>query len=101
MPAEPATYTARYLCSLQESHVHEPRDPATLAIKEAKKKQLKLLKKNEKKSYTVLILYKKTSNSSTKAVSFAEEVEVVAEVEGSEIPITRTRKINLLARFKI
>lgn len=72
-----------------------------IAAKEAKKQQSNLPKKNEKKSHTVPILYKKTSNSSIKVVGFVEEVEVVAEVKGSKMPATRTRKINLLARFKI
>jgi hypothetical protein len=72
-----------------------------IATKEAKKQQSKLLKKNKKQSHIVLILYKKSSDSSTKAVSFIEEVEVVAEVEGSKMPLTRTQKINLPARFKI
>ena len=72
-----------------------------IAAKEAKKQQSKLPKKNEKKAHTVLIPYEKTSNSSTKAAGYVEKVEVVAEVEGSEMPVTRTQRINLPARFKI
>ena len=70
------------------------------AAKEAQKKQLKLPKKNGKKSLIIVLPYKKTSNSSMKVVSFAKEVEVVGEVEGSKMAETRTRKIKLPERFK-
>jgi hypothetical protein len=48
----------------------------------------------------VVLSYKKTSNSLAKAVTFAADVEVISEREGSEMTQTRTRTINLPARFK-
>ena len=54
-----------------------------IAIKEARKKQSEVLKKNEKKSLIVILSYKKASRSSTKAVTFAKQVEVVSEEKGS------------------
>ena len=62
-----------------------------LATKDATKKQPKVSKKNGKKSLIVVLLYKKTSISFTKAVTFAEHVEVVTEEERSKIVITKTR----------
>jgi hypothetical protein len=71
-----------------------------LAAKNTQKKQPKLTKKSDTKSLVVVLPYKKTLNSSMKAVTFATYVEVVGEEEGSEISRTRTRTINLPARFK-
>ena len=72
-----------------------------LAAKEAKKKQSELPKKNEKKSLIVVLLYKKASDYSIKAGVLAENINVVAEEERSKMTQTRTRKINLLTRYKI
>ena len=66
-----------------------------LAQREAKKRQLELPKKGRKKSLIVVLLYKKTSNYSTKVVTFVEEGNIVIEGEGSETAQTQTRKINL------
>ena len=55
-----------------------------LAQREAKKKQLELLKKSRKKSLIIVLLYKKVSNYSTKVVIFVEEVNIVIEGEGSK-----------------
>jgi hypothetical protein len=71
-----------------------------LAEKVAKKKQLGLLNKDGKRSFIVVLSYKKTSNSLAKAVTFAVDVEVISEREGSEMTQIRTRTINLPARFK-
>jgi hypothetical protein len=48
----------------------------------------------------MVLLYKKTLNSSIKVITFATYVEVVGEEKRSEISRTRTRTINLPARFK-
>ena len=48
----------------------------------------------------MVLPYKKTSTSSTKSVTFAKHIEVVTEGEGSKMVGTRTRRINLPARFK-
>ncbi len=71
-----------------------------LAAKEAIKTQPRVAKRNEKKSLIVVLPYKKASIGSTKAVTFAEHVEVVTEGEGSKIVATRTRTIHLPQRFK-
>jgi hypothetical protein len=55
-----------------------------LAVKEAKKQQPWLLKKTEKQSFIVVLLYKKPANLSTKAVAFTKEIKVVLEEGGSE-----------------
>jgi Skp family chaperone for outer membrane proteins len=70
------------------------------AAKEAQKKQSTLQKKNEKKSLIVVLPLKSTSRSSTKAVTFAEHIEVVVEEEGSQMTSTTGRKIKLPQRFR-
>ena len=50
-----------------------------IVVKEAKKQQSKLPKKNSKKFYTVLILYKKTSNSSIKAIGLVKKIKVMTD----------------------
>jgi hypothetical protein len=70
------------------------------AAKEAQKKQSALQKKNEKKSLIVVLPLKSTSRSSTKAVTFAEHIEVVVEEEGSQMTSTTGRKIKLPQRFR-
>ena len=72
-----------------------------LAIKEAKKEQSELLKKNVKKSLIVVLPYKKASDYSTKVVVLTEKVDVAVEEEGSKLTQTRTRKINLPMRYKM
>jgi hypothetical protein len=49
-----------------------------------------VLKKNRKKSLIIILLYKKTSISSTKVVTFAKYIEVVIKEEGSKIVIITT-----------
>jgi hypothetical protein len=71
-----------------------------LAEKEARKRQPKQPKENEKKSLIVVLRYKKTSNSSTQAVSVDGGVEEVGEVGGAKTTRTRTRRINLPERFR-
>ena len=66
-----------------------------LAAKEAKKKQLELLKENKKKSLIVVLLYKKTSNYSIKAITLAEKIDIIAEEKRSKMIQTQTWKINL------
>ena len=68
-----------------------------LAQREAKKRQVELLKKDRKKSLIVVLPYKKTSNYSIEVVIFVEKVNIVIEEKGSERAQTRTRKINLPA----
>jgi hypothetical protein len=53
-----------------------------LAAKGTAKTQSKLPKGNEKKSFIVILPYKKTSIGSIKAVTFAEQAEVVLEGGG-------------------
>ena len=67
-----------------------------LAIKEAKKKQLELLQKNKKKSLIIVLLYKKTSNCSMKAITLAEKINIVAEEKRSKMTQIQAQKINLL-----
>ena len=71
-----------------------------MAIKQAIKSQPKVVKEKEQKSLTTVLPYKKASSSSTKAVTFAEHVEVVTEEEGPKIVAIRTCKIYLPQRFK-
>jgi hypothetical protein len=71
-----------------------------LAAKDAAKKQFKVPKHQEKKSLIVILLYKKTSISPPKRVTFSKDIEVMIEEEGSHMVATRTRQINLPARFK-
>ena len=66
-----------------------------MAIKQAIKSQPKVVKEKEQKSLTIVLLYKKASNSSIKAVTFIEYIEVVIEEEGPKIVATRTHKIYL------
>jgi hypothetical protein len=89
--------------ALQRQVVREAKAKAAadkLAEKVAKKKQLGLLNKDGKRSFIVVLSYKKTSNNLAKAVTFAVDVEVISEREGSEMTQTRTQTINLPARFK-
>ena len=66
-----------------------------MAIKQAIKSQLKVVKEKEQKSLTIVLLYKKASSSSIKAVIFIEYIEVVIEEEGPKIVVIRTHKIYL------
>ena len=70
------------------------------AAKESKRIQQKLPKNIQKQSYIAKLPLKTISNSSAKAVTFAEDVEVVGEAEGSKIGRTKTREIKLPERFK-
>ena len=70
------------------------------AAKESKRMQQKLPKNAQKQSYIVKLPLKAISNSSAKAVTFAEDVEVVGEAEGSKIGRSKTREIKLPERFK-
>jgi hypothetical protein len=72
---------------------------AYAAEKEAKEEAEKA-EKEAKKSPIVVLPYKKTSISSIKAATFAGDIEVVTEEEGSKMVTTRTRRINLPERFK-
>ena len=71
-----------------------------LAAKHATKSQSNVTKEKEKKSLIVILSYKNTSIGSTKSVTFAEHVEIVTKEKGSKMVGTRTRQINLPARFK-
>ena len=71
-----------------------------LAVKHATKSQSNVTKEKEKKSLIVILSYKNTSIGSTKSVTFAKHVEIVTEEKGSKMVGTRTRQINLPARFK-
>ena len=71
-----------------------------MAAKDTAKMQPKPAETNGKRSIIVVFSYNKTLIDSTKAVTFAERVEVVAKGEGSKMIETQTRKINLPARFK-
>ena len=55
-----------------------------LAQREAKKRQVELLKKDRKKSLTIVLLYKKTSDYSIEVVTFIEKVNIVIEEKRSE-----------------
>jgi hypothetical protein len=70
------------------------------AAKESKRMQQKLPKNNQKQSYIVKLPLKAISNSSAKAVSFAEDVEVVSKAKGSKIGRTKTWEIKLPEHFK-
>ena len=71
-----------------------------LAAKQVTKSQPKVIKEKGKKSLSVILPYKKASNSSTKVVTFAEHVEVIIKEKGSKIVKTRTCKIHLPQRFQ-
>ena len=71
-----------------------------VAAKEVRKKQPQLLKKNGKKSPTVVPQYKKPRDLSTKVVKFAEENNMIEEEEVPILGQTKTRKINLPTRYK-
>jgi hypothetical protein len=71
-----------------------------LAVKEAKKQQPEQSAGGKKQSLIVVLLLKKPASLPVKTVAFAKEVEVVLQVEGSKSATTRTRRVNLPARFK-
>ena len=73
---------------------------AKLAEKEAQKTQSKLTGKNKKKSLILVLLYKKTLNDSTRVLSFMEEVEVMPEGRGSNVLLSRKKKIYLPQQLK-
>ena len=60
------------------------------AAKESKRIQQKLPKNTQKQSYNVKLTLKAISNSSAKAVTFVEDVEVVGEAEKSKIGRSKT-----------
>jgi hypothetical protein len=68
-----------------------------LAAKEALKKQLELLKKDNKKLLITELLYKKASDYFIKAV----KVDIAVEGERSKMSQMLTRKINLPSRYII
>ena len=59
-----------------------------------------MLKKNEKKSFIVILLYKKTFSSFPKAVMFAKQVKVILEEKRLEMTELRTQKFNLPLRYR-
>ena len=70
------------------------------AVKETKKKQLKLVKKDREKSSVVILKSKKPLELSTKVVRFVQEVD---EIEKEKVPISvrsKTREIRLPDRYK-
>jgi hypothetical protein len=66
-----------------------------LTIKKAIKTQLKVIKRNEKKSLIMVLPYKKAFIGSIKAIMFAEYIKVVIKGEGFKIVIIRTQIIYL------
>ena len=63
-------------------------------------KAIKGAKRKEKMSLIVILPYKNAFISFTKTVTFAKHIEVITEKKVSKIAGTRTRRVNLLARFK-
>jgi hypothetical protein len=67
------------------------REAQEKAKQEAQKKLSKVAKKGQKKSFIVILKYKKDSNSFIERLKFAEDIEVTSSVK---------RVINLPARYK-
>ena len=70
------------------------------AVKEAKKKQLELVKKGREKSSVIILQSEKPLELSTKVIRFGQEVD---EIKKEKVPIsvkTKTREIRLPERYK-
>ena len=70
------------------------------AKKEAQKQQPKQLEKNKKKSLIVVLHYKRSSNSSSKVISFAKDIQVIGEGNRLNEEVLGKRQISLPQRFR-